>query len=81
MWVEERATQSPGPRSVAKSFLYVGDVVMWNEDTSRAGAQVVEPLVGDMRMTEVFDPRDLLPDTFAAKRVSHMAETSPIRQP
>ena len=32
--------------------------------------------MGDMRVTEVLDPRDLLPGSFAAKRVLQMPETS-----
>ena len=35
------------------SFLHVGDVVVRRQDTSRARVQVVEPLVGDLRVAQV----------------------------
>ena len=53
----------PLQEPVAMSLLDVGDVVMRRQDTSRASVQVVEPLVGDLRMTQVFDSCDLLPGT------------------
>ena len=36
---------------VVESFLHVGDVVKRHEDTARTLVQVVEPLVGDLRVT------------------------------
>ena len=54
LWVQEGATQAAlakcCPRSVSKSFLHIGDVVVRRQDTSRARIQVVEPLVGDVRV-------------------------------
>ena len=38
------------PSSVSKSLLHIGDVVMRRQDTSRARVQMIEPLVGDMRV-------------------------------
>ena len=38
------------PDSVAESFLHVGNVVVRRQDTSCARVQVVEPLVGDLRV-------------------------------
>ena len=49
------------PEPVAKSLLDVGDVVMRRQDTSRTVVQVVQPFVGDLRITQVFDSCDLLP--------------------
>ena len=54
LWVQKGTTQSvlakTYPRSVAKSFLHVGDVVVRRQDTSRTRIQVVEPFVAHMRV-------------------------------
>ena len=61
-----RAAQSALDESCpsSKSFLHVGDVVVRRQDTSRERVQVVEPFVGDLRVAQVFNPRNLLPNTF-----------------
>ena len=64
------------PRSVSKSFRHVGDVVVRGHDTSRTRVEVIEPLVGDMRVAQVFDSRNLLPSSFGEECAS-----SPIGQP
>ena len=65
--VQERSTQpalsKASPRSVAKSFLHVGDVSVRRQDTSRTCLCVVEPFVRDMCVTQVFDSRHLLSST------------------
>ena len=65
--VQEGATQSALAKSclrpVSKSFLHVGDVVVRRQDTSRTRVHVMEPLVGDLRMAQVFDTRNLLPSS------------------
>ena len=65
LWVQEGTTQSAltkaCPPPVAESFLHVGDVVVRRQDTSRTCVSLVEPLVGDMRVAQVFDFRHLLP--------------------
>ena len=65
LWLQEGTTQSAltkaSPRSVAKSFLHVGDVVVRRQDTLRTRLHVVEPLVGDMRVAQVVYSRHLLP--------------------
>ena len=83
VWVQERATQAafswPRPRPVSKSFLHVGDVAVRREDTSRASIQVIEPLLRDLSVTEILNPRDLLRGSFAAKGVFRMPEASAFR--
>ena len=83
LWVQEVArstdtahhhTQSLLPRL----FLHVGSVIVRRQDTSRACVQVVEPLVGDLRVAQVFDPRDLLPGPFG-EYVLQTPESSPVR--
>ena len=51
--------------SVAESSLRAGDVVIRRGDTARTRVQVVEPLVGDMRVTQVLSPHHLLPGSFS----------------
>ena len=69
------------PRPVARSFSHVGDVVVRRQDTSRTCVEVVEPFVGDMRVAQVFDPRNLLPGSFGEECVLQAPESSPIKQP
>ena len=58
-----RKRSSTTPEPVTKSLLDVGDVVTRRQETSRTSVQVVEPSVGDLKMTQVFDSCDLLPST------------------
>ena len=78
LWFSEGATLAAlpkaCPRSVAKFFLHVGDVIARRQDTPRTLVQVIEKLVGHVRVAQVFDPRDLLPSSFGEER----AESSPI---
>ena len=55
------ALAKPRPLSVAKSSLRVGDAIVWREHAARSRVPVVEPLARDMRVTQVFDSRHLLP--------------------
>ena len=55
------------PCSVAESLLHVGDVVEWRKDTPCTCFQVVESCLRDMRVTQVFDSRHLLPRPFGVK--------------
>ena len=56
------------PPRVAGSFVHVGNVIVRRQDTSRARVQVVEPLVGDLRVAQDFDSCHLLPgDQLAVK--------------
>ena len=85
MWVQV-GTACPAltkacPRSVAKSFLHVGDVVVRRQDTFRTCVQVAELLVGDMRVAQVFDPRNLLPRPLGEECVLQARESIPVRQP
>ena len=57
------------PESVAESFLNIGNVVR-RQDTSRARVQVVEPLVGDLRVAQVFGSCHLLPSVRSVSRES-----------
>ena len=61
LWVQDGAAQTAltefCPRPASRSLLHVGDVVVRRQDTSRARV----PLVGDMRVARVFNPRNLLP--------------------
>ena len=54
---------------------------MRRQDTSRARIQVVEPLVGDVRVAQVLKPRNLLPGTFGKECVLQTPETGPISEP
>ena len=54
---------------------------MRRQDTSRARVQVVEPFVGDLRVAQVFKPRNLLPSTFGEERALQAPETGPISEP
>ena len=69
------------PRSVAESLLHVGDVIVRRQVTSRTRVWVVELLVGDMRVAQVFDPRHLLPRTLGEECVLQAPESSPLRTP
>ena len=40
-----------------ESFLHVGDVIVRRKDTSHTRIQLIEPLVGEMRVAQIFDPR------------------------
>ena len=68
LWVQEgtaSATLSAThPDSVAESFLHVGDVVVQRQDTPSARVQVIKPLVGDVRVAQIFISRNLLPSSF-----------------
>ena len=48
------------PNSIAESLLHIGNVVVRRQDTHHARVQVVEPLVGSMRVAQVFDSRRTL---------------------
>ena len=54
---------------------------MRRQDTSRARVQVVEPLVGDLRVAQVFDSCHLLPGTFGEECVLLTPESGPISEP
>ena len=73
LWVQEGTTQlalaKSCPRPASKSFLRVGDVVVRRQDTSRTHDEMVGPFVGHMRVTQVFDPRNLLPGSFGEECV------------
>ena len=83
--VQEGSTQpalaKASPRSVAKSFLYVGDEIVRCQHTSRTRVLVVQPFVRDMRVTQVFDPRHLLPSTLEVECVLQTPQSSSVRQP
>ena len=85
LWVQERTTYSAltqaCPRSVSNSFLHVGGVIVRRQDTSRTCVEVVEPFVGDLRVAQVFDPRNLLPGSFGEECVLQAPESSPVGQP
>ena len=85
LWVQEgtaaAALPTTHPDSVADSFLHVGNVVVRRQDTSRARVQVVEPLVGDLRVAQVFDSCHLLPSPFGEECVLQTPESSPISSP
>ena len=66
--------------SATESFLHVGNVVVRRENTSRARIQVVEPLVGDLSVTQVLNHSYLLPGTPGEERVLQAPETSPISE-
>ena len=78
--VQEGATQpaltKACPWSVAEPFLDVGDKIVRRQNTSRGCVQVVEPLVGDVRVAQVLYSRHLLPGTLEKsvffKRVSRV---------
>ena len=82
LWVQEgaaRAARSKAcPYSIAKSFLHVGDVVVRRQDTH---VLVTEPLVGNARVAQVFDSRNLLPSSFREECVLQTPEWSPTSQP
>ena len=69
--------QSP----VSKSLLHIGDVVVRRQDTSSARVHMMEPLVGDMRVAQVFDPRDLLPSSFGDEYALQTPESSQACKP
>ena len=85
LWVWEGAAASTlptaHPESVAESFLHVGDVIVRRQDTSRARVQVVKPLVGDLRVTQVFDSCHLLPGPSGEECVLQTPESSLICWP
>ena len=85
LWVQEGAAQAAltkaCPHSIAKSFLHVGDVVVRRQHTARTRVQVVEPLVGDLRVAQVFDSRDLLPSSFTEECVLQTPKSSPVSEP
>ena len=70
LWVQEGAAQSAlaesCPHPVSESSLHV---VVRRQDTSRTRVQVIKPLVGDKRVAQVFDPRNLLPGSFGEECV------------
>ena len=68
------------PHSVTESFLHVGDVVVRRQDTAHTRVQVTEPLVGDVRLAQVFDSRHLLTVSFG-EECALQPESSPISQP
>ena len=82
LWVQEGTVYSAltkaCPRLVAKSFMHVGDVVVRRQDTARRRVQVIEPLVGEVRVAQVFDSRNLLPSSFGEECVLQTLESSPI---
>ena len=63
----QTASTGSRPRAIAKSLLHVGDVVEWRKDTPSARVQVIKPLMRDMRVTQVFDSRHLLPRSFGVE--------------
>ena len=84
LWVQEgtaaTALAASHPDSVAESFLNIGNVVVRRQDTSRARVQVLEPLVEDLRVTQVLNPSHLLPSTLGKERVPQTPETGPISE-
>ena len=66
------------PRPVAKCFLHVGDAAVRRQDTCRTSFKVVEPLVGDMRVVDVFNSRHLL-TLLGEECVLQAFESSPVR--
>ena len=67
----------PGP--VAKPFLDVGDVIVGSGNTSCECAKVVEPLVRDMRVAQVLNPRHLLPGNRGEERLLQTPQSTPVR--
>ena len=67
------STYKPCQCSVSKSLLHMGDVVMRR--------QMVEPVVGDLRVAQVFNPRNLLPSAFGEKCALQTPASSPISEP
>ena len=53
-------------QSLLPSLFCIGNVVVRRQDTSRARVQVVEAFVGDLRVTQVFNPRNLLPSSLGS---------------
>ena len=68
-------------KSATKSFLNIGDVVVRRQETSRARVQVVEPLVGDRLVAQVFDSCHLLPSSFGEECVLQTPGSRPISEP
>ena len=62
-------------------FLHVGNAVVRRQDTSRARVEVVEPLVGNLRVAQVSDSCHLLPCPFGEERVLQTPESRPISEP
>ena len=52
-----------------------GDVVVRRQDTSRTRVQVREPLLGDVRVAQVFDSRNLLPSSSGEECVLQTPES------
>ena len=52
------------PSTLCCQVFSAGDVVVRRQDTARTRVQVMEPLVGDARVAQVFDSRNLLPSSF-----------------
>ena len=73
LWVQEgtaaSALATSLPDSVTESFLNVGNVIVRRDDTSRARVQVIEPLVGDLSVTQILNPGDLLAHTIGEERL------------
>ena len=65
---------------VAESLLHVGDVVVRREGTARTRVQVVKPLVGEMRVTQILNPCHLLPRSFGVQSVSQSSQSGSVRQ-
>ena len=75
LWVQEGTAP---PRLFCRVFLHIGNVVVRRHDTPRARVQVVEPVVGDLRVAQLFNSRHLLPGTFGEECVLQTPESSPI---
>ena len=74
--------KEPPPTQIlfSKSFLHVGNVVVRRQDTARARVQVLEPLVRDLRVAQVFNSCHLLPGTCGEECVLQTLESSPISE-
>ena len=89
LWVHERNRMFGTDQKPVQALLpgLFCTVAMWScgvKDTSRTCVHVVEPLVGDMRVTQIFNPCfNLLPHcTFGEAECSSSApESGPVRQP
>ena len=80
LWVQEGATQwaltTTHTQPVAKSFLHIGVAIVRRQDTSRAHVQVVEPLVGDLRVAQVLDSCHLWRRSVSLNRLRRVRSVS-----
>ena len=66
---------------IAKTFLFIDHKVVRCQDTPRTCVQVIQPPVSDMCVTQVLNPRHLLPCSCGLQGIIQATQPSSVRQP